>query len=164
MKQFKVCFFVLALLAGGPVYALPADHPANPEAAAPAFQPADYFAGRSGRVQLAADEHQHAAAPAAQEAGAQDEAAAREHKAGECQRGEGMGCCCKCCCMGGDGEGGMMCMKKSGAADKKASDMKDCDMMQMMKKKGMQQDGGKAAEEPETKPETNKDEGHEAHH
>jgi len=154
MKQFKACFFVFALLAWGPAYALPADHPANPEAAVPAFQPADYFASQPGSIKLAADEHQHDAAPAAQESGAKDKAAARD---------EGMGCC-KCCCMGGSEKGGMGCMNKSGDTGMKGSGMMDCDMMKMMNKKGMRQDGDKPATEPAEQPETKKEEGHESHH
>jgi len=137
MKQFKTSVIVLSLLAWGQVFALPADHPANPEAVVPAFQPADYFVVHPAS-QLAADEHQHDAAPAAQEPGAADEAAGKA----------------------GADKGDMHCMKKSGSADKKESDMMNCDMMKMMKEKNMQQDDGKAAEEPETK----KDEGHESHH
>lgn len=137
---------VLALLACGQAAALPADHPANPEAMAPAFRPTDYFAGQSGNVKLAADEHRHDAAPTAQESGAKEDAAAHEHKEGEGKgrkRGEGMGCCCKCCCMDGGG------MKMHGDAG-----MQGCPMMQ----KGMQQEGG------EVVPETKKEEGHESHH
>jgi hypothetical protein len=156
MKYLKASLLVLILFACGQAAALPAGHPANPEAAVPAFRPADYFAGQSGSVKLAADEHRHDAVPAARESGEKDEAAAHDHARSDgkgCKRGEGMGCCCKCCCMGG--EGGMMCMKKSGDADKKESGMKDCDMMKMM-----QQEGERPAAEPEIK----KDEGHESHH
>lgn len=146
MKQIKACFLVLALLAWGRVFALPVDHPANPEASVPAFRPADYFVSQPANVELAADEHQHDAAPAAQESGATDEAAEHAHD-------EGTG-------KGGSDQDDMMCMKKSGNADKKESGMMDCDMMKMMKEKGMRQDDGKATGEPET----NKDEGHESHH
>jgi hypothetical protein len=169
MKYLKASFLVLALLACGQAVALPADHPANPEMAVPVFQPADYFAGQSGNVKLAADEHQHDAAPAAQESGAKDEAAAKQHGEGEgkgkgCKRGEGMGCCCQCCCKCGGEKGDMKGMKKSGDADKKGSGMMDCDMMKMMNKKGMQQDGEKPVEEPGEQPATKQEEGHESHH
>lgn len=151
MQHIQASLLVLALLACGQAVALPADHPANPEAAMPAFRPADYFAGQSGSVKLAAPEHQHDAAP---ESGAADESAAHETSEDKgCKRDEGMGCCCKCCCMGDDG---MKCMKKSGDAGKKWSGMHGCDMM----KKGMQQDGGK----PDGEPAAKKDEGHESHH
>lgn len=167
MKYLKASFLVLALLACGQAVALPADHPANPEMAVPAFQPADYFAGQSGNMKLAADEHQHDAAPAAQESGAKDETAAKQHGEGEgkgCKRGEGMGCCCHCCCKCGGEKGDMTGMKKSGDADKKDSGMMDCDMMKMMHKKGMQQDGGKPVEQPVEQPATKQEEGHESHH
>lgn len=166
MKYLKASFLVLALLACGQAVALPADHPANPEMAVPVFQPADYFAGQSGNVKLAAGEHQHDAAPAAQESGAKDETAAKQHGEGEgkgCKRGEGMGCC-HCCCKCGGEKGDMTGMKKSGDADKKDSGMMDCDMMKMMHKKGMQQDGGKPVVEPVEQPATKQEEGHESHH
>lgn len=167
MKYLEASLLVLALFTCGQAFALPADHPANPEMAVPAFQPADYFAGQSGNVKLAADEHQHDAAPAAQESGAKDETAAKQHDEGEgkgCKRGEGMGCCCQCCCKCGGEKGDMKGMKKSGDADKKGSGMMDCDMMKMMNKKGMQQDGEKPVEEPGEQPATKQEEGHESHH
>jgi len=165
MKYLKASFLVLALLTCGQAVALSADHPANPEAAVPAFQPADYFVSQSGSVKLAADEHQHDAAPAAHESGVKSEPSAHEEgESNGCKRGEGMGCCCKCCCKCGDEKGDMMGMKKSGDADKKGSGMMDCDMMKMMNKKGMQQDGVKPVEEPVEQPATKQEEGHESHH
>lgn len=145
MKQFKTSVIVLSLLAWGQAFALPADHPANPEAVVPAFQPADYFVMHPA-AQLAADEHQHDVAPAAQESGATDAAAGHA-------QGEDAG-------KAGADKDDMSCMKQSGNADKKESDMMDCDMMKMMKEKGMQKDDGKSSGKPENK----KDEEHESHH
>lgn len=109
------------LLACGQALALPADHPANPEAAVPAFQPADYFAGTATLAE-AEHEHQHEVAPAAEAAGTKEEAAQPEHK-----KDKGMG---------------MECMKMHGGG-KKESGMHDCPMMEKM----MPQEGGKAASE-----------------
>ena len=153
MKQFRVCFLILGLFLWGQAHALPTEHPANPDVVVPAFQPADHFAGQAGSVSVAAADHQHDAAPAAQESGSK----MQEGSDGKgCMRSDEMGCCCKCCCKD-SGDGAMMCKKKSGDAGKMGSDMKGCDMM----KKGMQQEGG-AATEAADPAETEKE--HESHH
>lgn len=160
MKHFQASLLLLALFVSGQAAALPVGHPADPGAAVPAFQPADYTAGYPGTVRLSADAHQHDAVPAARESGEEGGTAAHGGAQGEgCKRrGEGDCCCCKCCCMGSGGDD-MMHMKKSGHGGGKEPGMMDCDMMKM-KQKGMQQEGDMPAAEPGAQ----QDEGHEAHH
>lgn len=123
MKSIQWLLLTMTLMLTGQAYALPADHPANPEAAGAVFRPADYFAGKS--LQLAANEHQHEAADAGQ---------ASEGKG--CKRGEDKGCCCCKCCDKGEGKEGSGCMRKSGDHDH-SHDQEGGKSGCGMKKKGM---------------------------
>lgn len=129
MKTLKHLMLATALLFAGQAFAMNAEHPANPEAAASRYQPTDYFTGKS--MQVAANEHQH------------ETTDAKEPEGKGCKRGEGKGCCCCCkCCDKDAGKEGGSCMRKSGQEhqhDHEGHDQEQgggksgCDMM----KKGM---------------------------
>jgi hypothetical protein len=138
MNMFKTLFIIAALFFAGQAAASPQTHPANPDASAAAFVPADYFSGNT--LHMAANEHQHEGAASATE----------EAEGKGCKRGEGKGCCCCKCCDKGEGKEGSGCMRKSGEHDH-GDGKKGCGMM----KKGMgESDAGK----------TGGSDAHEGHH
>lgn len=129
------CFssILCGLLLCGCGQALAAEHPANPDAAAPAFQPADYFVQPPVLAAVAQPHDQNqSTVPAPVEGSGIPDAHALHHSdqptvdrgatatdRGEgksCKRSGGCCCCCKCCDKGkGDPsgkEGCGMAMKK----------------------------------------------------
>lgn len=139
MKFLITMSFVLVAAFAVPAWALPADHPANPEARVPVFQPSDYFSASSQRLAAAEPEsagHDHGAAASG------DDAAPAEEEGKNCKRGGGCCCCCKCC--GKD---------KEEKREPRSGDMKGCDMMKKM------MDKDKDAAKP-----AGKDDEHASHH
>ncbi len=112
MKCFSSILCGLLLCACGQALALAAEHPANPDAAVPAFQPADYFV-QPPVLAAAAHQHDQGTVPTPVEGSGSPGEHALHHSdqptvdsgatamdQGEgksCKRSGDCCCCCKCC-------------------------------------------------------------------